>query len=394
MPTVEVRRLTGPAMIEPFLDLTRYAFEASPPLYDEKKWREEMEALSDSRAAVVYVDGQPVACAASSPMTQNVRGQIVPMGGIWGVATHPLHRFQGYARRAMQELFAAEHEAGTPVSMLYAFRESWYEKLGYVQWPQPRTAIIKATNLKPLTRLAVNGDLEWLTMSEGYETYLDYLKTRQRVVHGMALTEYSRDKYFADKNRWWIVVARVNGEIVGALTYKIKGQPDDLNELIVSRFTYSTVAGRYLLLKFLASHFDQVQTVKITLPPDEHPEIWHSDLFVEVEGGDPPLGRVINVAALNDQAVGRGSFVAHIRDPLCPWNEHTLKFASVDGQLDVTPSDGRDCTLSIQALSALIYGVRDPAEFAIHGWGDPSPELQQTMRTMFPKKMPWLHKEF
>lgn len=393
MPTVEVRRLTGPAMIEPFTTLTRYAFEPSPPLADEAEWHKEMEALSDSQTAVVYIDGEPVACAASSPMTQNVRGQIVPMGGIWGVATHPLHRFQGYGRRAMQELLAADHEAGKPVSMLYAFRESWYEKLGYVLWPQPRTAIIQASALKPLARLPVEGELEWLKMSEGYAAYLGYLETRQRVMHGMALTD-SRDKYFADKDRWWIVLARVGGEIVGAMTYKLKGSDDDIWELIVSRFTTSSVQGRALLLKFLASHFDQVRTVKITLPPFEQPETWHSDLMVELEAAESPLGRVINVSALNDQAVGPGRFVAHITDPLCPWNEHTFKFASVDGQLDVAHSDGPECTLSIQAVSALVYGVRDPAEFAIHGWGDPPPEVQQTMRTMFPKQMPWLHKEF
>jgi hypothetical protein len=53
-----------------------------------------------------------------------------------------------------------------------------------------------------------------------------------------------------------------------------------------------------------------------------------------------------------------------------------------------------DCELSIQGLSALVYGTQDPGDFAVRGWGDPSPEVQAAMRTLFPPATPHLHELF
>lgn len=62
--------------------------------------------------------------------------------------------------------------------------------------------------------------------------------------------------------------------------------------------------------------------------------------------------------------------------------------------LEVRPTDETDCDLSIQALAALIYGTHDSGDFAIRGWGNPSPQEQEAMRTMFPPMVPYLHEFF
>ena len=53
-----------------------------------------------------------------------------------------------------------------------------------------------------------------------------------------------------------------------------------------------------------------------------------------------------------------------------------------------------DCALSIQGLSALVYGAHDPGDFQVRGWGDPSPDTLATMRVMFPQKLAYLHEWF
>ncbi|MGD8791208.1 MAG: GNAT family N-acetyltransferase, partial [Anaerolineae bacterium] len=50
--------------------------------------------------------------------------------------------------------------------------------------------------------------------------------------------------------------------------------------------------------------------------------------------------------------------------------------------------------LTIQALTALIYGTHDPGDFAFRGWGDPPAGVQATMRAMFPARVPFLHEYF
>jgi hypothetical protein len=62
--------------------------------------------------------------------------------------------------------------------------------------------------------------------------------------------------------------------------------------------------------------------------------------------------------------------------------------------LQVGPADEPDCELTIQALTALIYGTHDPGDFAFRGWGNPSAEVQATMRAIFPPRVPFLHEYF
>jgi hypothetical protein len=45
-------------------------------------------------------------------------------------------------------------------------------------------------------------------------------------------------------------------------------------------------------------------------------------------------------------------------------------------------------------LTALVYGTHDPDDFAIRGWGDPSPAVQAAMRGVFPPLVPHLHERF
>jgi hypothetical protein len=71
-----------------------------------------------------------------------------------------------------------------------------------------------------------------------------------------------------------------------------------------------------------------------------------------------------------------------------------LGMGGVWGVLQVSPAKHADCALSIQALAALLYGTHDPGDFAFRGWGDPSPQVQATMRAMFPRMLPHMHEMF
>ena len=91
---------------------------------------------------------------------------------------------------------------------------------------------------------------------------------------------------------------------------------------------------------------------------------------------------------------GPGSFRANISDPDCPWNNGTWKFEGSTGKLAISPAQMTDCHLTIQGLSALVYGINDPGDFAIRGWGNPPLNVVETMRAMFPPKLPYLHEHY
>jgi hypothetical protein len=203
------------------------------------------------------------------------------------------------------------------------------------------------------------------------------------------------DRAAAQRNRLWMAQAKVNGETVGLMLYEIKGDHFAQFLLRAVRFYYETSLGRYLLLQWIARHTDQAGQAEIWLAPFEQPETWLSDMQVKTESPErAPMGRVLDVSRLGGMQVGSGRFSARIADPLCSWNEGFWRFESADGTLQVARADGADCDLSIQALTALVYGAHDLDDFAIRGWGNPSPKVQATLRAMFPPMTPYLHENF
>jgi hypothetical protein len=58
--------------------------------------------------------------------------------------------------------------------------------------------------------------------------------------------------------------------------------------------------------------------------------------------------------------------------------------------LHVSEGGKADCKITIQALSALIYGSHDPNDFQWRRWGNPSPETIATLQSLFPMMRPYL----
>ena len=76
---------------------------------------------------------------------------------------------------------------GDVLSSLYPFRESFYERLGYVTFPQSRQAIFKPAAMAPLLQDDLGGEVELCLMGEGYDAYNAYVTEMQPGVHGMAM---------------------------------------------------------------------------------------------------------------------------------------------------------------------------------------------------------------
>lgn len=390
-----IRRVTDiEERIKVVYALGGYAFEPTPPLPDYERWAKWARNASDATTMAAFEGNQAMAMASSMPMTQNVRGRVMPMAGIWGVATHPAARRNGYVRDLMTSLLKSVREDGTPVSCLYPFRPSFYERMGYVTFPQPREAKIDPRPLLPLLKMDLGGSVELLPMAEGHAAYRAYLQSHQPRVHGMGLRS-DNDARNEANNQVWVALARVDGEVQGAMIYKIEGTEDNFT-MFVWRFYAHTIAGRYLLLEWFARHMDQVNKVQVRLGPDALPETWWTDIStLETSRVWPPMGRVVDVAGLGGLAVGEGAVTLQISDPLCPWNEGAWTFAGVDGALQVSPAQGApDASLTIQALSGLVYGNHDPAMFSIRGWGEPSEAVQARMLALFPPLLPYLHEQF
>ena len=396
MTNTTIRQLHGDEMLEAMNGLNAYAFRESPPFADKAEWQEVMRHREGFVYYSLLEDDAPVAGAASSAMTQHVRGALLGAGGIWAVVTHPAARRKGYSRAIMTRLLAAVRDAGQPLSCLYPFRESFYERLGYVAFPLPRVAKLTPLSLVPLLDRDLGGRVDLELIGDAFDTYLDYLRTLRQRTHGMAIFDYP-DHFSARRNNFWLAVARVGGQVAGVMLYDLRGPDIGDFTLRAFRFYYDSAQAKYLLLQWIARHADQASQAEISLAPFELPETWLADIKVTTQSDvRAPMGRVVNVAGLGGMHTGPGRFAARIADPLCPWNEKAWQFETVDGLLQVIAADASaaGCDLSIQGLAALVYGTHDPGDFAIRGWGNPTPELQAAMRSIFPPMIPHLHERF
>jgi predicted acetyltransferase len=394
MPEITIRQISKDEALEIFYPGNAYSFAASPPLRDKEEWQGFIRSREGVTFFALYEDGKAVSTAAGSPLEQNVRGKIYPMAGIWAVVTHAVARRKGYSRDVLAHLLKALRESGSPLTCLYPFRESFYERLGYVTFPLPKVAKVSPLNLAPLLKADLGGEVEMLQSTDHFERYLDFIRSMQVKVHGMSQLIHM-DRAANKRFPTWLAFAIVDGVQVGMIAYRLSGDNPTQFKMEVFRFYYHSAQGKYLLLQWIAHHSDQASEVSVTLPAFEHPETWLADMQVKTESAvRAPMGRVLDVAAIGGMQVNPGSFSARVSDPLCPWNEGVWQFESANGLLQVSPAKSAECELSIQALSALIYGTHDPADFEFRGWGSVPMQQQKVMRSMFPAMVPHMHEYF
>lgn len=401
--TTTVREVFGKEIITHARAIADYAFGTSPrtPETTNTANAERLVAHekygADSRYFVSFSGDQAQATAILLNMTENVRGKILPMAGIGAVASMPAGRRQGHVRQIFMGMYEEMRASGQIVSTLYPFRESFYERLGYVTAPRTRFVTFDPANLAPLVRMDLPGCVEQVSMVDGWETWRGFIEEVQRTTHGFALRPRSADIRNRDENSRWIAFAYDDeGVSTGAMTFVITGYGKSLD---VDRFYATTTDAKYQLLSWIGRHVDQVKQARIGIAADEYADLWFRDLRSQTstmldEPWPGPTMRVISVDGLTGIEAGAGEISIRISDEYAPWNNGVFTFAGRDGALTVIPGGEPALELTIQGLSALVFCGHDPADFRYRGWGTPDAAAQATLRTLFPKAFPILHEGF
>ncbi|MDQ7909658.1 GNAT family N-acetyltransferase [Phytohabitans sp. ZYX-F-186] len=306
---MEIRRISSAGRLTHAFPLQAYAFEASPaPLERVASYRDYLPFQEDNVTLVAEEGGTAVAAASAIPMRQNVRGTLHPMAGIAGVVVHPLARRRGHIRTLPTRLLGDMRDSGQPLSALYPFRASFYERFGYIGLPKARRVTFAPADLGHLVRADLPGEL----------------------------------------------------------------------------------------LQFFARHVDQVERVAA----DELPELWATDLGTVVEARtrvpdmNAPMARVLAVPPLAGARVGPGRVVVEVVDD--PFIAGTYLLDGRAGRLEVGGDEAGvpRATLRAAGLSALVYGVLEPDELPLRGFGAVPADAGAQLRALFPRAVPYLFADF
>jgi hypothetical protein len=156
--------------------------------------------------------------------------------------------------------------------------------------------------------------------------------------------------------------------------------------------------GRALLLQFFARHVDQIGRVTVKLGTDEVPDLWGTDFAVLTEGkvaypsNAGPMVRVLDVTALTGTPVGEGAVTVEVVDDELIGGVHRL--GSDGGRLAVGKGTEPTATLTAAGFSGLVYGVLDPVDVITRGFGTVNAEAIEPLRSLFPRRMPYLFADF
>ncbi|WP_030486183.1 GNAT family N-acetyltransferase [Micromonospora chokoriensis] len=394
-----IRRVTDDDRLTTSFPLAAYAFESSPLSATRiAEFRDYLPYNQGNRTLIAEDGSNTVAAVSAIPMRQNLRGVVLPMAGVAGVATHPLARRQGHVRTLLHQLLDEMRDEGHLVSALYPFRPSFYARFGYVGLPKPRRVTFTPANLAALLRVDLPGEVGWERIAAGYPAWRAFTERNLQERHGFSIFPDYRAVGMRDRDEHWLLTARVAGEVTGAVTYRIDEHGGTLhgNELLVT-----DPLARALLLQFFARHVDQIERITVQVPPDELPELWLTDLDVHVEartavpGSSAPMARLLSLDALSGLPAGPGRVRVELTGDRWLAGSHLLDGTTGALELvDDSAGSAPTATLTAAGLSALAYGVLDPAELPLRGLGEVPVDAAAQLRGIFPRRVPYLVADF
>jgi predicted acetyltransferase len=389
---MEIRNLTDKERAEARW-LHRYAFGEWS---DQDLKEEEMTYLQPKQTIGLFDNsGKLVSTVAVIDFQQSIRGVIKRMGGIAEVGTYPEARYQGNIRKLMKYAFVQMHKNGFPVSMLAPFKESYYMKFGYAKANAPYIVVVPNHAI----RYALSMDLgpDWII--ERYRAQ-DVQKQYFEFFNAVPLNQFHGFITFSDISpQVWkmrckdslIVFVKQDGKTLGMARYRIQRKDprdEDSQELNIIDFYWANPTARSKLLNFFAKHADQVQTFTFHVPFDVKIEHWFKDITLQVKRFNPWMVRVLDVETALSGLPGEGEDELRIQviDGMCEWNNHIFALRSENDILQVQRTSGTSgADISINALSALVYGTLPVEELEYHGFLQIKEEwVRHTLNRWFP----------
>jgi predicted acetyltransferase len=395
---MRIRQIRAGERPEASVPIQAYGFQPSPaPAGPLERLKDNQRYYEEHLTLVAEVDGVAVADASAVPMQQNVRGGVYRMAGVAGVATLPQARRRGYASALVTEILGLMRDQGHVVSALYPFRPSFYGRFGFAGLPKTRAVTFPPSSVAGLLRTDLGGTVGWGPVKDQYGSYRAFTTQLLDRWHGFALLPESRMAEFQDAGDRWLATAWVDGAVAGAFAYRITGFGGDL---IADDLLAATPLGKALLLQFFAQHADQVARIVVTVPASEMPELWSTDFagVTQTSTSFPrspaPMARILSVDGLAGMPVGPGQVTLEVvRDPFIA-GRYTLDGTAGGLEVQRGGASAPVATLTAAGLSGLVYGVLDPDDLSIRGFGEVRRDAAARLRTLFPRTIPYLHATF
>ncbi len=294
------------------------------------------------------LDGQIVASLVLYPLAAYVRGQRVPLVGVGSVAVSPEHRRRGVGETLMRAALREMRQDGRALSALYAFRGSYYRRLGYGVIEVAHELAIAPSNLpahdeaRRVRRLMLPDRPAVEALYERVAAQGHFALARRPEWWSRRLWTYPGD--------WVVYEGKRRGQIEGYLYYEVDSTHGPFKLAItLSEFVAATPEAHRGLVGHLASLADQVQEIQCAAPADNawlaqlrtaqnlRPTV-ETSMFNDTGGvANGLMLRVTDVKlaleALPVAPHARGEVMLEVEDEILPGNSRPVRVSARDGRL-------------------------------------------------------------
>ncbi|HET9327083.1 MAG TPA: GNAT family N-acetyltransferase [Candidatus Eisenbacteria bacterium] len=328
---------------------------------------------------VVELEGQVVASLVLYPLQAWVRGQKLPLTGIGSVAVSPEHRRRGVGEAAMRAALREMRQRANHLSILYAFRNSYYRKLGYGVIEHLHQLAVSASNL-PLADESRR--VRRLMLPDRSAVEALYERVAQQGHFAISRTaEWWERRLWNYPGDWVVYEGRRRGQVEGYLYYEVENSHGPFRLAVsLNEFVAATPEAHRGLVGHLASLRDQVEEIHHASP---HDGAWAA-LLRTAQNLRPAaeIGPYLDTGGLATGAMMRitdvkgalemlpitssatGEIALEIQDPVLPVNARVYHVTAREGRLHVGPEPSRRLprlSAAIDVLSPIVTGTLSAA---------------------------------
>ncbi|WP_413301521.1 GNAT family N-acetyltransferase [Bacillus sp. 1P10SD] len=322
------------------------------------------------------------------PLAVNMNGEEWKMGGIAGVATYPEYRRSGYVRSLMIEALRQMLADGQIVSLLHPFDFSFYRKYGWEILSEYKKVSLEK---KDLALLPISPGRIIRYSKEDFPQDINHIYQMYcNQFNGMLVRSFDwwKDQVIDDNSQIAVYYNQAN-EAKGYILYHVKDRKMDVEEMVCLN-----QEARVGLWNFICQHDSMVEKVFLTLPIHDPFPYFIQQPKVSMELQPYFMARIVDV----EECLRKFEFNSetepvflHLEDTFAPWNNGSylighdqLKvFKEKNGSQCVQPPK-RGIHLSINDLSAIIFGYKRPLELYQMGYLKGSEEEVQKLERMVP----------
>lgn len=372
-------RLAKPSDTEAVESLWAYCFEPKEDPFFQYYFN---HCYEPENTLVGLEEGQLLSTVHLRQYDLSVRGQVLPVSYMVGVATHPAARRGGIGGQLLRASLEDLRRRGQGITILMPSKAAFYQQYGWDLYCHQWVQTMPLDDLRPLTDRTLHFGLlnsldQWEWLAPVYDQYTAGLS-------GYALRgpkEWRRllGSFFAEGVNV-AVVRNEEQEIEGYIVYRL-GQA----EIMVSEMIYSTRRGQKALLNYLYNHRSQGQSLRwnegfhdqgFRLYPDG--KKGHETMpfmmarIVDVKTAFEAIGTAQQVSGDSLKEVGNQEgkiFKLAVQDSLCEWNQGVFEVTiSISGHVAVEKVCSQfqdqdvDVVTDIGALTLLLMGAMTASE--------------------------------